>query len=72
MGELAESCASDDDEGGRADKGDEVEGQEDDELDDLDYAPGRVDCGRGWFAEHFDGGWGICEEDAMGGDEIRQ
>lgn len=67
---LAQSRAGDDDEGRCPDHGDEVEGEEDHELGDLDHAPGRVD-GRGRrLAQHLDGGRGIGEEDSVRGDEI--
>lgn len=68
--ERPQPSARDYDEGRRAHVRDQVEGQEDDQLDDLYEAPRLVDCGGRWLAEHLDGVWGIGEEDAMGRDDV--
>lgn len=70
VGELAQSRACDDDKGRSADKGDEVERQEDDELEDLDDAPWRVDRGTCGLSEHSDRGGRIHEENSLGCDKI--
>lgn len=70
MGELPEARARDDDECGGAHVRNQIQRKEDDELRDLDDAPGRVDRGAGRSPEALDGGRGVREDDAVGGDEL--
>lgn len=64
--------ACDDDESGCADKGDQVERQEDNQLDDLYQTPRLVDCRRTGLSQHLDRVRGVGEQDTVGRDEVRE
>jgi hypothetical protein len=68
--QFAEARPGDHDECDGADVGDEVEGEEDDQLDYLYHAPRLVFGASGWLAEHSDSVRGIDEEDALRRDEV--
>lgn len=68
--QLADSGARDDNEGWRSDIRDQVQGEEDDELDDLNDAPGLIDGRARGLAQHLDGVWRVDEEEPMWRDEV--
>lgn len=65
MGELAHPGASDHDESWCADVWNKVQGQEDDQLDDLDHAPWVIFGAAGGLAEHFDRVRRVTEEESV-------
>lgn len=70
--QLAQSCSGDHDESESAHKWNEVKGQEDDQLNDLNHTPRGIDCRACRLSQHFDGIGCIVEENSMRRDEILQ
>lgn len=68
--EFSESSARNDDKGWSAEDGNEVEGEEDDQLDDLYQAPWSVNRRACGLSKHLHRGRRIGEENAVGRDEV--
>ena len=72
MRELPQPCSRDENEGGRANPGYQVQRQEDCQLHQLNQTPGLIHSGGGGLSEHFDSVRGVREEDAMWRDEASE
>jgi hypothetical protein len=70
MVQRTTSSACEEEEGGCAEEGDEVEGKEENKFGNLAEGEGAVDCGLGGLAQLFYGVGGFGKKESTRGDQV--